>query len=111
MHAHGVNAACACVAPYALPCVITPVLQGLVRLVVLAILLASAGAVTKLMAMNMQAARNVVWDDAAMDSRINIAMQVGEVCLLRWSLQVVPGQVRAAESMSALEWNIGRVPS
>jgi hypothetical protein len=36
----------------------------------------SASAVTKLMALNMAANRNVVWDDAAMDSRINIAMQV-----------------------------------
>lgn len=47
------------------------------RLVVFAILLASAGAVTKLMAMNMEAARSVVWDNAAMDSMINLNMRVG----------------------------------
>lgn len=50
--------------------------QALVRLVVLCILLACAGAVTKLMAMNMEAARSVVWDNAAMDSMIRIRMKV-----------------------------------
>jgi hypothetical protein len=50
--------------------------MALVRLVVLCILLACAGAVTKLMAMNMEAARSVVWDNAAMDSMINIRMRV-----------------------------------
>jgi hypothetical protein len=49
--------------------------QLVVRLVVLAILLASAAAVTKLMAMNVTAARNLVWDGAAASSRIAIAMQ------------------------------------
>jgi hypothetical protein len=51
--------------------------QAIVRLVVFCILLATAGAVTKLMAMNMEAARSVVWDNAAMDSMIRIRMQVG----------------------------------
>lgn len=46
------------------------------RLVVFAILVASAGAVTKLMAMNMEATRNVVWDNAAMESMINLNMRV-----------------------------------
>lgn len=43
------------------------------RVAVLAILAASAGAVTKLMAINMQAARAMAWDAAAMDSRVAIA--------------------------------------
>lgn len=49
--------------------------QALVRLAVLCILLASAGAVTKLMALNMQAARTIDWNSPALDSRIAISMQ------------------------------------
>lgn len=50
--------------------------QAIVRLVVFCILLATAGAVTKLMAMNMEAARSVVWDNTAMASMIKLRMQV-----------------------------------
>lgn len=46
------------------------------RLVVFCILLATAGAVTKLMAMNMEAARSVVWQNATMDSMIKLDMKV-----------------------------------
>jgi len=52
--------------------------QGIVRLVVFAILLATAGAVTKLMAMNMEATRTVVWDNASMDGMINLDTRVGD---------------------------------
>lgn len=46
------------------------------RLFVLAILLVSAAAVTKLMAINISSARNIIWSTDDMIGNINTAMQV-----------------------------------
>lgn len=53
-----------------------PALQVVVILMVLAILLVSAAAVTKLMAINISASRNIVWSQADMTNRIDTAMLV-----------------------------------
>jgi hypothetical protein len=47
-----------------------------VRLAVLAILLLSATAVTKLMAINISSTRNIVWSNDLMQQKIDAAMQV-----------------------------------
>jgi hypothetical protein len=52
------------------------VLQAIVRLAVLAILLISAAAVTKLMAINISSTRNIVWSSDVMQQKIATAMQV-----------------------------------
>jgi hypothetical protein len=52
------------------------VLQAIVRLAVLAILLISAAAVTKLMAINISSTRNIVWSQITMKENIEYAMQV-----------------------------------
>jgi hypothetical protein len=52
------------------------VLQAIVRLAVLAILLISAAAVTKLMAIKISSTRNIVWSSDIMQQKINAAMQV-----------------------------------
>lgn len=72
--------------------------QAVVRLVVLCILLATAGAVTKLMAMNMEAARSVVWQDATMDGMIRNNMRVREA--LPWQ---EPGRDRLFLFLASLE--------
>lgn len=46
------------------------------RLVVFAILLATAGAVTKLMAMNLESTRSIIWRDQDMADRIGLSMRV-----------------------------------
>lgn len=51
-------------------------MQALVMLMVFAILLISAAAVTKLMAINISASRNLIWSDGQMVDMINVAMQV-----------------------------------
>lgn len=58
-------------------CMYTAVhLQAIVRLVVFAILLATAGAVTKLMAMNLESTRSIIWRDHDMEDRIGLTMRV-----------------------------------
>lgn len=51
-------------------------LQAIVRLAVLAILLISAAAVTKLMAINISSTRNIGWSNDLMQQKIAAAMQV-----------------------------------
>jgi hypothetical protein len=55
-------------------------LQALVRLVVFAILLATAGAVTKLMAMNLESTRSIIWRDHDMEDRIGLSLRVSAQC-------------------------------
>jgi hypothetical protein len=57
-------------------------LQAIVRLVVFAILLATAGAVTKLMAMNLESTRSIIWRDQDMQDRIGLRMRVSVQRLL-----------------------------
>lgn len=54
-------------------------LQAIVGLVVFAILLISAAAVTKLMAINLSAARNITWSTNAIGDKIASNMQVGVI--------------------------------
>jgi hypothetical protein len=73
------------------------VIQAIVRLAVLAILLISAAAVTKLMAINISSTRNIVWSSDIMQQKINAAMQVRlplALCMQEVVRSVISLQVR-----------------